>query len=91
MTSRIISSLFYNDDILSKFDRTTNQIEWRIYNRQQINLIIKRLQSISQTLVASIIQRTNKFFYIKTIDQISNKFEEIFYVEWIIYVRIMKN
>ena len=90
MISRVITFLFDNKNILSKSDRKTNQIEWKIYNRQQINLIIKRFKT-SRIFVVSIIQRSNKFFHIKTIDQTSNKFENFFYVEWVIYVRIMKN
>ena len=91
MISRATSSLFDSEDVLSKFDRTANQIEWKIYNRQQIDLIIKRLQTASQSSAASIFQRIEKLFHIKTIEQTSALFVENSYVEWILFVRIMKN
>ena len=97
MTKRIFSSSLFamtelNEKfILQKFEQKASQIEWKIYNNQQIELIIRRLQATTQTLAVSAFRRNEKFFHIKIVEQIFEKFAENFYVEWVVFVRIMKN
>ena len=91
MISRATSSLFDNENILSKFDRTASQVEWKVYNRQQIDLIIKRLQESSSASVVSTVFRNDKSYHVKTIEQTSALYIEEFYVEWMFYTRIMKS
>ena len=77
--------------ILQKFEQKASQIEWKIYNNQQIELIIRRLQATTQALAVSVSRRSEKLFHIKTVEQTLEKFAENFYVEWIVFVRVMKN
>ena len=91
MTSRATSSLFDSEDILSEFDRTASQVEWRVYNRQQIDLVIRRLQESSSASVVSTVSRNDKSYHVKIIEQTFALYIEEFYVEWMFYTRIMKS
>lgn len=90
MASRATTPLSDSEDILPEPGRGAGQAEWRAYNRQQVDLAIRRSRA-PRAPAAPIIQRSDKPFHIKTIGQTPDKFGGNSYAEWVVYVRAMEN
>ena len=91
MVSRTSSFLSDNENVLSEPGRTADQAEWKVYNRQQMNLVIRRTQATMQSFSAPAAPRNDKPYHIKIIGQTSALYIEKFYAEWMFYTRFMKS